>query len=50
MGFLRDRKTEAIAAADDGDTDRAVDIVVHALSEGPGTLTENLRDMAQEKN
>ncbi|MFJ3282465.1 hypothetical protein [Streptomyces halstedii] len=50
MGFLHDRKAEAKAAAADGDTDRAIGIVVHALSEGPGTLTENLRDMAQDEN
>lgn len=48
MGFLSDRKNEAKAAIADGDVDRAVDIVGHALMEGPGTFRENLRDMAQQ--
>jgi hypothetical protein len=42
MGFMQDRAAEAKAAVAADDPEQAAEIVVHALLEGPGSLTENL--------
>ncbi|MFJ5638666.1 hypothetical protein [Streptomyces sp. NPDC093223] len=46
VGFLKDRLAEAKDAVGDGQTERAAEIVVQALLEGPGSFTENLREMS----
>lgn len=40
MGFMKDRAAEIRQAMDDGDVDRAADLAVHALLEGPTTRAE----------
>ncbi|MFJ6319691.1 hypothetical protein ACIQJW_26775 [Streptomyces californicus] len=47
MGFLSNRRAEAQAAIDSGQPEAAADAIVHAMLEGPGSLAENLRDMAE---
>ncbi|CAM5382531.1 hypothetical protein I6J39_16860 [Streptomyces californicus] len=47
MGFLSDRRAEAQAAIDNGRPEAAADTIVHAMLEGPGSLSDNLRDMAK---
>lgn len=47
MGFMKDRAKEVRQAMDEGDVDRAAELAVHALLEGPTTraeLTAELED------
>ncbi|MEU7154100.1 hypothetical protein AB0B15_39725 [Streptomyces sp. NPDC045456] len=49
MSFLHDRLTEAKAAVDAGNPEKAAEIIGHGLLEGPGTWEENLADMANDE-
>ncbi|MYR45072.1 hypothetical protein [Streptomyces sp. SID5910] len=42
MGYFEDRGKEIKAAVADGNPERAADLIVHAMHEGPGSITENL--------
>lgn len=42
MSFFQDRGAELQAAVDAGDAERAADLIVHSMLEGPGSITENL--------
>ncbi|MFE3016701.1 hypothetical protein [Streptomyces sp. NPDC059256] len=50
MGFLSNRRDEAKAAIAEGNPERAADIIVHALLEGPGTFDQNLTDISKDEN
>ncbi|MEU5399742.1 hypothetical protein ABZ348_10635 [Streptomyces sp. NPDC005963] len=50
MGFLSNRRDEAKAAIANGDPERAADIIVHALLEGPGTFDQNLTQISKSKD
>ncbi|GGV68896.1 hypothetical protein GCM10010294_25100 [Streptomyces griseoloalbus] len=45
MGFMKDRAKEVRQAMDDGDVDRAAELTVHALLEGPTTRAELLAEL-----
>ncbi|MFJ4627150.1 hypothetical protein [Streptomyces sp. NPDC088847] len=50
MGFLNDRKAEAKEAIDEGDSKQGAEILYHALLEGPGTFSENLKAITDDPN
>ncbi|WP_309317422.1 hypothetical protein [Streptomyces salinarius] len=48
MGFMRDRANEAKAALENDGPDRAAQLVVHALLEGPTTRGEVLKSLEED--
>ncbi|CAL9302910.1 hypothetical protein [Streptomyces sp. SudanB91_2054] len=47
MGFFKDRHAEIKAAVDNGEIERAADLLVHTMHEGPGSPAQNLGDLAE---
>lgn len=47
MTFMSDQLAAAKAAIANGDPERSAEITIHTMLEGPGSLAENLEDLAE---